>query len=184
MWTQWRYHLSTSDQLKLWLQGGCFYGAYSWEKCQPDRYRSTFVRKGEKTLMCAFPWLFWESCLLFPKRQERLGGTNILNTRKMLETAVCRTATLAHFWDLPRGSLVSRSSTSIPVFISVFRIKKAFKKPAEATAKKELSAFKQTSLLPLEAAICFCKAFLISVPPRPNLMQRSNKKQQCPWPRI
>ena len=47
------------------------------------------------------------------------GGTKMVKTRKIRLTAVCITATFAHFYDLPRGSRVSLSSTSMPVLISV-----------------------------------------------------------------
>ena len=51
------------------------------------------------------------------------GGINMGKTRKMRLIAVCSTATFAHFYDLPKGSPVVLSRTSIPVFISVYRIK-------------------------------------------------------------
>ena len=80
------------------------------------------------------------------------GGTKIVVTRKMRDTAVCITAFLATAYDLPIGSRVSLSSTSMPFLISLILIKNALRNPAEATAQKLLSAFRKISRLPVEFA--------------------------------
>ena len=75
------------------------------------------------------------------------------STRKILDTAVCSTAVLATTCDLPSGSSVSLSSTSMPVLISLSLMKNALRNPAEATAQKLLKEFRKISLLPFALAI-------------------------------
>ena len=72
--------------------------------------------------------------------------------------AVYKTAVLAQIYDLPSGSRVSLSSTSIPVVISVWRMEYELMNPAEAIAMKELSVLKTTSFPPLALAIYFFRA--------------------------
>ena len=86
--------------------------------------------------------------MAFSRATRIVGTQKIVVTRNIRLTAVYITATLAHFWDLPSGSPVVLSRTSIPVLISVCRMKYALRKPALATAKKELRALRKTSLLP------------------------------------
>ena len=72
------------------------------------------------------------------------GGPNIVRTRNILEIAVWVTAIYAHFCDFPYDSSVSLSSTSIPFSISVYLMKYAFKYPAAAHARNELTALSIT----------------------------------------
>ena len=111
--------------------------------------------------------LFVGVSLAFSIPTRMAGGMNMGTTRKMRLMAVWSTATFAQFYDLPRGSPVVLSRTSIPVFISVCRMKYAFRKPALETAKKELSALRKTRRLPLADASCPPMAFLM---PRPTPM--------------
>ena len=61
--------------------------------------------------------------LHFSSAVRMTGGTKIVVTRKMREMAVCVTAFFAVACDLPLGSSVSGSSTSMPYLISDNRIK-------------------------------------------------------------
>ncbi len=94
-----------------------------------------------------------------------VGGKKIGITKNILDVAVYKTAFFAVAYDFPNGSWVSLSSTSIPVLISVLRMKNAFKKPAVATATKLLNAFRYTSLLPVDLAVYFSR---ILRTPRPT----------------
>jgi len=49
--------------------------------------------------------------------------------RKILDEAVCKTAALAHFGDLPIGSLVSGSHSSMPLSISTYLMNQLLAKP-------------------------------------------------------
>ena len=68
-----------------------------------------------------------------------IGGRNIVTLKSTRLIAVYKTAFYAAFFDTPTGSLVSGSTTSIPFFISVYRMTHAFKKPAIEQAQNELT---------------------------------------------
>ena len=68
-----------------------------------------------------------------------IGGINIGTFKITREKPVYSTAFLAANYDLPIHSPVSGLCTSIPFFISVWRINQAFRKPALAHAKKDPS---------------------------------------------
>lgn len=55
------------------------------------------LNEKERNSNLCFPVALLGIILAFSKTTRTTGGMNIVNTRKMREKAVCRTATLAHF---------------------------------------------------------------------------------------
>lgn len=72
--------------------------------------------------------------------------------RKILDEAVCMTADLAHLTDLPIGSFVSGSHSSMPFSISTYLINQLFAKPPVMQATVLVSAFNPTRRAPVALA--------------------------------
>ena len=92
------------------------------------------------------------------------GGRKIVTFKKIRLIAVLTTASLAHNFDFPRSSPVVGCKTEIPFCISVCLMKYAFRKPALAHAKNELTLFRRMSLAPVVLAAVPASIFLIASP--------------------
>lgn len=88
------------------------------------------------------------------------GGIKIGMAKKNLEFAVYATALCAAAFDFPLWC-PSSSRMSIPLSSSVFLIKCAFRYPAVAHAKKELTEFATISFEPVRFYVHPDRAFLI-----------------------
>ena len=81
--------------------------------------------------------------------------------KKILDDAVYMTADLAHFTDLPIGSFVSGSHSSIPFSISTYLMNQLFAKPPAMQATVLVNAFNPTRRAPVALAEAPALTYLI-----------------------